>query len=68
MLNDNKPVITWGEILTRARDNIIAEALVLERTARESGLPLDCYSADRECLEAKRMAIDILIQTTNAEQ
>lgn len=66
-MNDMNTIITWAEILTRAKMNIMAEAFAVERAARESGLPMDCYNADRERLEAKRLAIDSLIQLTGVE-
>ena len=68
MMNETKPLITWDEILRRAHMSIKAELYTLDRVARESGLPLDCYSADRAALDAKLMAIDTMMEMTGVEK
>lgn len=61
------PVLTYIEVLRRAKSDILRELDVLERRNRDEGLPRACYSDERLALGSKLSAVNTLIYYESGE-
>ena len=55
------PILTHRELLTRARADLQRELDQVTRRAAAEGLPVDCYSDERQALGAKLSAVNAMI-------
>ncbi len=61
------PVLTYIEVLRRAKSDILREMDALERNARAEGLPRAVYSDERLALGSKLSAVNTLIYYESGE-